>query len=187
MGIRPISTPFCAPLANAICERVIGTLRREVLDHVVTLHPRSLFHRQRLSPSRSSVGFTTSTDQKLPESSSAKTVTAGQGEAAQVYPDQFFTVGAGPRHRLSTYRGSLARPLFRRLDGLATSTSRPDEVLAPHSPRPCPLPLPLPNVKGFRRGRFDHRRLCREILGNWPNRCSTNCRLPQPPNSSGAD
>jgi len=42
MGIRPISTPFCAPLANAICERIIGTLRREVLDHMLIWNARHL-------------------------------------------------------------------------------------------------------------------------------------------------
>lgn len=42
MGIRPISTPFGAPLANAICERVIGTLRREVLDHMLIWNARHL-------------------------------------------------------------------------------------------------------------------------------------------------
>ena len=42
MGIRPISTPLCAPLANAICERVIGTLRREVLDHMLIWNARHL-------------------------------------------------------------------------------------------------------------------------------------------------
>jgi putative transposase len=42
MGIRPISTPLFAPLANAICERVIGTLRREVLDHMLIWNARHL-------------------------------------------------------------------------------------------------------------------------------------------------
>ncbi len=42
MGIRPISTPLRAPLANAICERVIGTLRREVLDHSLIWNARHL-------------------------------------------------------------------------------------------------------------------------------------------------
>jgi transposase InsO family protein len=42
MGIRPICTPLCAPLANAICERVIGTLRREALDHTLIWNARHL-------------------------------------------------------------------------------------------------------------------------------------------------
>ncbi len=35
--IEIIKTPFRAPKANAHCERVIGTLRREVLDHILIL------------------------------------------------------------------------------------------------------------------------------------------------------
>jgi transposase InsO family protein len=42
IGIRPISTPLRAPLANAIYERGIGTLRREVLDHMLIWNARHL-------------------------------------------------------------------------------------------------------------------------------------------------
>jgi len=38
-GIRVIQTPPRAPRANAICERVVGTLRRELLDRVLILGP----------------------------------------------------------------------------------------------------------------------------------------------------
>ncbi len=34
-GMEIIRTPVWAPDANAICERVVGTLRRECLDHMV--------------------------------------------------------------------------------------------------------------------------------------------------------
>ena len=37
LGIKPIKTPLQSPKANAICERVIGTLRRECLDYVIPL------------------------------------------------------------------------------------------------------------------------------------------------------
>ncbi|MDP8256310.1 MAG: integrase core domain-containing protein [Candidatus Alcyoniella australis] len=42
MNIRGISTPFEAPNANAYCERLIGTLRRECLDHMLIFNERHL-------------------------------------------------------------------------------------------------------------------------------------------------
>jgi putative transposase len=36
MGLRVLKTPVRTPVANAICERVIGTLRRECLDFVIS-------------------------------------------------------------------------------------------------------------------------------------------------------
>jgi transposase len=41
-GLRIIKTPPQAPRANAICERVIGTLRREVLDRMLIFNERHL-------------------------------------------------------------------------------------------------------------------------------------------------
>jgi putative transposase len=41
-GIRIIKTPVRAPRANAICERVIGTMRRECLDRMLILGRRHL-------------------------------------------------------------------------------------------------------------------------------------------------
>ena len=35
MRVRPLKTPFRAPQANTFCERVVGTIRRECLDHVI--------------------------------------------------------------------------------------------------------------------------------------------------------
>jgi putative transposase len=35
MGLRVLKTPVRTPVANAICERVIGTMRRECLDFVI--------------------------------------------------------------------------------------------------------------------------------------------------------
>jgi hypothetical protein len=40
--MRIIRTPIRAPRANAIAERLIGTLRRECLDHLLIIGPRHL-------------------------------------------------------------------------------------------------------------------------------------------------
>ena len=42
IGIKPIRTPRHSPKVNAICERVIGTLRRECLDYVIPLSENHL-------------------------------------------------------------------------------------------------------------------------------------------------
>jgi hypothetical protein len=45
IGVDAITTPIHSPRANAVAERVIGTLRRECLDHIIVLneeHLRSL-------------------------------------------------------------------------------------------------------------------------------------------------
>jgi len=40
--IRVIQTPFRAPKANAICERLIGTMRRECLDRILIINQAHL-------------------------------------------------------------------------------------------------------------------------------------------------
>ena len=65
LGIKPIRTPRQSPKANAICERVIGTLRRECLDYVIPLSERHLQRIMKLwiahynqSPPHSAIGTT---------------------------------------------------------------------------------------------------------------------------------
>ena len=47
LGLRVLKTPVRSPQANALCERLLGTLRRECLDFLIPLteyHLRSLLH-----------------------------------------------------------------------------------------------------------------------------------------------
>src|SRR5215469_10319249 len=41
-GIKILKTPYHAPRANAICERFLGSVRRECLDHVLILSEKQL-------------------------------------------------------------------------------------------------------------------------------------------------
>jgi transposase InsO family protein len=42
--IRVLRTPVRAPKANAVCERFLGSLKRECLDHMLILHAYQLHH-----------------------------------------------------------------------------------------------------------------------------------------------
>jgi putative transposase len=41
-GIKMLTTPYHAPRANAICERFLGSVRRECLDHLFILQEKQL-------------------------------------------------------------------------------------------------------------------------------------------------
>ena len=41
-NIEILKTPYYAPLANAICEQFLGSVRRECLDHLFNLHEKQL-------------------------------------------------------------------------------------------------------------------------------------------------
>ena len=40
LGVRVLRTPYRAPQANAFCERLVGTIRRECLDFLIPLNDR---------------------------------------------------------------------------------------------------------------------------------------------------
>src|SRR5215472_4157763 len=42
MGLGILRTPFRAPQANAFCERLVGTMRRECLDFLIPVHEKHL-------------------------------------------------------------------------------------------------------------------------------------------------
>lgn len=42
MDLKILKTPFQAPQANAFCERLVGTVRRECLDFLIPLNERHL-------------------------------------------------------------------------------------------------------------------------------------------------
>ncbi|MBN8638978.1 MAG: transposase, partial [Anaerolineae bacterium] len=42
-GIEVLRTPIRAPKANAVCERFLGSVRRECLDHVIIFNERHLY------------------------------------------------------------------------------------------------------------------------------------------------
>jgi len=42
IGIADVRTPYRAPLANSVAERVVRTLRQECLDHVIVINERHL-------------------------------------------------------------------------------------------------------------------------------------------------
>ena len=43
-GIKVLRTPYRTPRANAICERFLGSVKRECLDHFLILHEKQLHH-----------------------------------------------------------------------------------------------------------------------------------------------
>jgi transposase InsO family protein len=43
IGIADVRTPYRAPLANSVAERVVRTFRQQCLDHVIVLNGRHLF------------------------------------------------------------------------------------------------------------------------------------------------
>jgi putative transposase len=42
-GIKVLRTPYQTPRANAVCERFLGSVRRECLDHFLIFHEKQLY------------------------------------------------------------------------------------------------------------------------------------------------
>ncbi len=79
-GIEVMHTPYQAPLANAICERFIGSLRRECLDQVLVLGIRQLArilteYVKYFNQARPHQGI----EQQIPESRLSRVPTAATG------------------------------------------------------------------------------------------------------------
>ena len=80
-SIEVLRTPYRAPKANAICERFLGTVRRECLDHILVLGEQHLYRIIReyveyFSRGRPHHGI----EQKIPEASPQVPETQGKGK-----------------------------------------------------------------------------------------------------------
>lgn len=51
-GIEILKTPYRAPKANALCERFLGSVRRECLDHILILGESHLYRVIKVHPER---------------------------------------------------------------------------------------------------------------------------------------
>jgi len=86
-GIALLRTPIRAPRANAICERLIGSLRRECLDHILFVseaHLRRILHEyvRYFNHSRPHQGI----DQRVPEPGANGDAAVGTAAAVTAFP-----------------------------------------------------------------------------------------------------
>ena len=95
-GIKELRTHYRAPRANGICERYMGSLRRECLDHTLSLHGK---HLQRVVKE-----YTAYFNQERPH----------QGIGQRI-PDFYVQPGANSRGRIISkpYLGGLHHSYFR--------------------------------------------------------------------------
>ena len=80
-SIEVLKTPYRAPKANAICERFLGSVRRECLDHILVLGEQHLYRVIReyveyFNRARPHQGI----EQKVPEASSGVPAKQGKGK-----------------------------------------------------------------------------------------------------------
>jgi putative transposase len=86
-GITVLRTPIRAPRANAICERLIGSLRRECLDHILVVseaHLRRVLNEyaQYFNQSRPHQGIA----QRVPEPGERANATVGTAAVVTAFP-----------------------------------------------------------------------------------------------------
>ncbi len=80
-SIRILKTPYRAPKANAICERFLGSVRRECLDHILVLGEQQLYRVIReyvayFNRARPHQGI----EQQIPEGSTSAPETQGKAK-----------------------------------------------------------------------------------------------------------
>jgi putative transposase len=90
-GIKILKTPYHTPRANAICERFLGSVRRECLDHVLILQEKQLHRVLRayvkyFNQARPHQGIRQQVPQARPHQGIRQQVP--QGEVTSVPPDQ---------------------------------------------------------------------------------------------------
>jgi putative transposase len=79
VGIRVVVTPYKTPNANAHCERLLGSIRRECLDHFLVVTQRQMFsvlseYCRYYNRSRPHQGI----EQRVPEARVAAEITDGR-------------------------------------------------------------------------------------------------------------
>ena len=89
-GLEIIHTPYEAPRANAICERFVGSVRRECLDHMLVFGSRQLVrvlveYAGYFNPSRPHQALAQQTPDSRP--SGQATVATGKGIARPTSPN----------------------------------------------------------------------------------------------------
>jgi hypothetical protein len=131
-GIEVIHTPYAAPRANAICERFVGSLRRECLDHMLVIGELQLI--------RILKEYGTYFNQARPHTCTPRPAYCGAGCAqVQVSGDRATDTGA---NGITAWRGQL-----REGDGVPRV-----ERAAPRLPAGCRLSQCWPKKRTDERG-----------------------------------
>jgi len=84
-GIDVLRTPYRAPKANAICERFLGSIQRECLDHFIILSGRHMYrivkdYTHYFNDSRPHQGI----DQQIPSLSVCSDMPSAKGQVVSI-------------------------------------------------------------------------------------------------------